>query len=309
MATLTISKEEENRVKGLGFFSNKGTDNFSGRIITGNGKVSSEVLRDVAEAAEKFGNGEVLMTTRLTFECPGIPFENIEPFINFLAEKGLETGGSGKRVRPVVSCKGTTCQYGLIDTYDLSEKIHNRFYKKWHNVNLPHKFKIAVGGCPNNCVKPNLNDLGVIGRKLPKLNEEKCRGCKKCAVEEICAVGAAKVIDGKMVIDKEKCINCGKCIEKCYFKAVDTEKEGYKIYVGGRWGKQISHGKLINKIFESEEEILDTIEKAILLFREEGKMGERFAITIDRIGFDKVEKELLNDDILSRKDEILAREI
>ena len=32
--------------------------------------------------------------------------------------------GTGKKVRPVVSCKGTTCQYGLIDTFGLSEKIH-----------------------------------------------------------------------------------------------------------------------------------------------------------------------------------------
>ena len=32
-----------------------------------------------------------------------------------------------------------------------------------------HKFKIAVGGCPNNCVKPDLNDLGIIGQMVPKL--------------------------------------------------------------------------------------------------------------------------------------------
>ena len=308
MATLTVSKAEEARVKALGFFSNKGTDNFSGRVITKNGKVSAEVLRNVAEAAERFGNGEVLVTTRLTFECPGIPFENIEPFMEFLAEKGLETGGSGKRVRPVVSCKGTTCQYGLIDTYDLSEKIHDEFYTKWHNVNLPHKFKIAVGGCPNNCVKPNLNDLGVIGARVPAINLDKCKSCKKCAVEAVCPVGAAKLVDGTMVVDYDKCINCGRCIEKCYFKAMDTQKQGYKVYVGGRWGKQISHGKLLGKIFTDEAEIMKTIEKAILFFRENGNFGERFAVTVERVGFDKVEKELLSDDILLRKEEILARE-
>ena len=31
MAALTISKEEEQRLKGLGFLNNKGTDNFSAR--------------------------------------------------------------------------------------------------------------------------------------------------------------------------------------------------------------------------------------------------------------------------------------
>ena len=39
-----------------------------------------------------------------------------------------EMGGTGSKVRPVVSCKGTTCQYGLIDTFALSEEIHERFF-------------------------------------------------------------------------------------------------------------------------------------------------------------------------------------
>ncbi len=272
----------------------------SGRVITKNGKVSAEVLRNVAEAAERYGNVEVLVTTRLTLECPGIPFENIEPFMNFLAEKGLETGGSGKRVRPVVSCKGTTCQYGLIDTYDLSEKIHDEFYTKWHDVNLPHKFKIAVGA--------NLNDLGVIGARVPAINLDKCKSCKKCAVEAVCTVGESMLFDWTMVVDYYKCINCGRCIEKCYFKAMDTQKQGYKVYVGGRWCKQISHGKLLGKIFTDEAELMKTKEKARLFFRENWNFGERFAFTVERVGFDKFVKELLSDDILSRKDEILARE-
>ena len=53
MASLTISPAEEKRVKGLGFLSNKGTDNFSGRIITVNGKITAAQQRCIAEAAEK----------------------------------------------------------------------------------------------------------------------------------------------------------------------------------------------------------------------------------------------------------------
>ena len=106
----------------------------------------------------------------------------------YLSDNGLETGGTGSKVRPVVSCKGTTCQYGLIDTYDLSQKLHERFYEGYHSVNLPHKFKIAVGGCPNNCVKPNLNDLGIVGQCVPEVDPAKCRGCKLCQVEKSCPI-------------------------------------------------------------------------------------------------------------------------
>ena len=110
-------------------------------------------------------------------------------------QAGLETGGTGSKVRPVVSCKGTTCQYGLIDTFALSEEIHERFYHGYREVKLPHKFKIAVGGCPNNCVKPDLNDLGIIGQRVPQIDLEKCRGCKVCQIENNCPIGVAKMAD------------------------------------------------------------------------------------------------------------------
>ena len=38
---------------------------------------------------------------------------------------------------------------------------------------------------------------------------------------------------------------------------------------------------------------LDVVEKAILFFRDHGNKGERFAETIERIGFENVEKELI----------------
>ncbi|WP_349772565.1 hypothetical protein [Lacrimispora xylanisolvens] len=54
---------------------------------------------------------------------------------------------------------------------------------------------------------------------------------------------------------------------------------------------------------------MSVVEKTILLFREQGKTGERFADTIERIGFENVEAQLLTDDILSRKQEILDAEL
>lgn len=302
----TIKPEEIKRVKGLGFLHNKGTDLFNGRILTVNGKITAEQTKVIAEAAEKFGNGDVEFTTRLTVEVRGIHFDNIEPFRAYIAKAGLETGGTGALVRPIVSCKGTTCQYGLYDTFALSEQIHERFYKGYHTVKLPHKFKIAVGGCPNNCVKPNLNDLGIVGQMIPDPLQDKCKGCKKCQIEAACPMGAAKLQDGVITFDKEICTNCGRCAQKCPFKVTEHAVPAYRIYIGGRWGKKSAHGQPLSKFFTSEEEVLATVEKAILLFREQGKAGERFADTIARIGFEEVEKQLLADDILERKQEILA---
>lgn len=299
-----VSPEEETRVKALGFLRDKTTlDKFNGRVITRNGKITADEARTIAEAAEMFGSGEVTMTSRLTMEIQGVPFDNIEPLREYLMQAGLETGGTGSKVRPVVSCKGTTCQYGLIDTFGLSEEIHERFFHGYANVKLPHKFKIAVGGCPNNCVKPDLNDLGIIGQRIPQVDMEKCRGCKICRVEKNCPINVAKVVDGKIVIDENSCNHCGRCIGKCPFNAFEDYTNGYRIYIGGRWGKKVAQGRYLEKVFTDKEEVLSVVEKAILLFREQGITGERFADTVARIGFENVQEQLLGDELLSRKEE------
>lgn len=290
-----LPPEEIKRVKGLGCLQDKRYgDVFNVRVITRNGKITNEEQRAIAEAAEKFGNGELTMTTRLTLEIQGVPYANIDPLIAFLAEHHLETGGTGSLVRPVVSCKGTTCQYGLIDTFALSEKIHERFYKGYHNVTLPHKFKIAVGGCPNNCVKPDLNDLGIIGQRVPVFDYSKCRGCKKCQVELSCPMKVAKVENQVLRLNAEECNGCGRCRAKCPFGVTEQYMEGCKIYIGGRWGKKIANGRPLAKLFTSEEEVLDTVERAILFFRDEGITGERFADTVNRLGFEYVQEKLLS---------------
>ncbi len=302
-----VSREEETRVKALGFLKDKRTpDRFNGRVITRNGKITAEEARAIGEAAEMFGSGEVTMTSRLTMEIQGVPFENIEPLRAYLLQAGLETGGTGSKVRPVVSCKGTTCQYGLIDTFSLSEEIHERFFHGYADVKLPHKFKIAVGGCPNNCVKPDLNDLGIIGQRVPQLNPEKCRGCKVCQVESNCPIKVAALKEGKLVIDENACNHCGRCMGKCPFGVIEDYVNGYRIYIGGRWGKKVAQGRYLDKIFTDKEEVLSVVEKAILLFREQGITGERFADTVARIGFEQVQEQLLADDLLARKQENIA---
>lgn len=293
-----LSPEDIKRVKGLGCLQDKRYDDiFNVRVITRNGKITADEQKKIAEAAQRFGTGEVTMTTRLTLEIQGVPYDSIDELREFLAEAGLETGGTGSKVRPVVACKGTTCQYGLIDTFALSQKMHDLYFKGYHDVALPHKFKIAVGGCPNNCVKPDLNDLGIVGQRVPEIDLSKCRGCKVCQVEKGCPIRVAQMEDGKIKIDSDACNHCGRCVNKCPFGAVNESVSGYRIYIGGRWGKKVAQGHMLDKIFVSEDEVLEMAERAILFFRDEGLSGERFADTIDRLGFSYVQDKLLNSKI------------
>ena len=111
--------------------------------------------------------------------------------------------------------------------------------------------------------------------------------------------------DGKLVIDWEKCTNCGKCVGACPFDSVEEKERGFAVYIGGIWGKTQRLGNNIGGVY-SEDEVMKLIEKAILLYRELGKTGERFGRTVERVGVDEFIRQLKSDDVLSRKDEILA---
>ena len=290
---MSITPEDIKRVKVEGFLLNRGTQCFSGRIITENGTLTAGQLICLGEAAREYGSGTVAFTTRMTVEVPGIPYESIPAFQSYIAREGMVTGGTGARVRPVTSCKGTTCVFGLYDTQALARELHQRFYEGCHSLALPHKFKIAVGGCPNNCVKPELNDLGLVGQRVPQYKPELCRGCKKCQVAEACPMKAATLPQGeKMALDAARCNHCGRCASACPFGALACGETRYKVYVGGRWGKEIRIGTPLSTLV-AREEVPAVVERAILLFQREGLPGERFGSTVERLGMARVEAELL----------------
>ena len=136
----------------------------------------------------------------------------------------------------------------------------------------------------------------MIGQRIPIVNASLCRGCTVCQVVKACPIKAAKLVDKKLTLGAE-CNNCGRCRNKCPFGAVPEYTDGYKIFIGGRWGKKFANGRPLRKIFTSEEEVMEVIERAILFFRDEGLSGERFADTINRLGFEYVEDKLIHDKI------------
>lgn len=303
--TPTIGQIKE--VKAAGFLHNRGTSQFSGRVITKSGVLSAQQMEILSQAANKFGSGTLTFTVRLTVEIPGIDFDNIAPFRDFIAQGGMLTGGTGAKVRPVVACKGTTCVFGIYNTQALGDEIHERFFVSYSSVALPHKFKITVGGCPNNCAKPDLNDIGIVGQRVMNLDLGACRGCAKCAVVATCPMGAAEIKDKKLLVNRDICNNCGRCTGKCHFKIAENSVDLYKIYIGGRWGKKIRIGTPLSKLF-TKSEALDVVEKAILLFKSEGENGERFGQTVDRIGVERADKLLIENQLLNNKSRILAGE-
>ena len=304
---MSLTKEEITSVKGRGFLLNRGTECFSGRLVAVAGIYTPDALKAIAECAEKFGNGKVVFTARLSAEIVGIPFDKIPEAERFMAERGLSFGGTGAKVRPITSCKGTTCVFGNIDTHRLAKLLHERFYIGMRELKLPHKFKIGVGGCPNSCMKPSLNDVGIEGCREVIFDSAKCRACKRCAVSEGCPSGAVSFLDGKLSVDSEKCKRCGVCVGKCPFGAVSPEAKAVcRVFVGGTWGKTQRMGTPLDRTF-TEDEIPDVIEKIMLWYKENGYAKERLGATVDRLGTDALLSAISGNDLLERREEIIRK--
>jgi len=260
---------------------------FSVRIISNAGVFSAEKMNYVNEIAQKYGNGTISFTTRLCIEIPMINPEDIDNVKKAITQAGLISGGTGKKVRPVVACKGTVCSHGLIDTQGIANKIKDEFFMK---QTLPSKFKIGLAGCPNNCTKACLNDLGFMGQAYVSFDRKKCVSCGKCI--SVCRAKALSIENKKLLFDKDKCVNCGSCSTVCPFNAMTVVKQGISVYIGGRFGRSYRIGDKLDDLY-APEDALKITEKVIDYYKTNGKQGERFAFMIERIGVDKVKKEIL----------------
>lgn len=156
-----MNEERINQLRSRGIMLQRDGVNFSVRIGTTGGQFTAAELRDAAELCEKFGCGEVHLTTRQAVEIHHVPGGRIDEFISAYEKTSLKSARSGARVRTVVSCPGNrVCKFAGIDSQMIAQEIDSRFGE---TANLPSKIKISVAGCKNCCTRATYNDIGVVG--------------------------------------------------------------------------------------------------------------------------------------------------
>jgi anaerobic sulfite reductase subunit C len=214
------------------------------RIRVPGGHLDVKYLEVLKEVADKYGNGTVHMTTRQGFEIPDIDLDMvdevnkiIQPVIQGLninqaePDKGYPAAGT----RNIASCIGNrVCPFANYDTTALAQRIEKAVFPNDYHV------KIAVTGCPNDCIKAHMNDFGILGMTHVQYDPYRCVGCVACVANcKKRATGALKLENFKVVRDHEKCIGCGECVNKCPTNAwTRSEKKYYKLVIMGRTGKK-----------------------------------------------------------------------
>lgn len=282
-----VNAKRQKELKSLGILLQNDKEHFAIRFLSRAGNYTAEELNNLSKLAKKYGRGYIGTTTRLQVEIPWIKDEDVEKVIEEAKALGLRHGGTGQKVRPLVSCKGTVCLHGNINTQEICRQLEDKYF----GTDTPHKCKIGVVGCANNCAKANINDIGIMGRTIPQFDLGKCVGCGLCV--NACRQKALKVVDKKIVYNEKLCVNCGGCFRACMTKAIVPKEKGAEIFVGGRFGRGIRIGDSLGKIFK-EEEIVFVVDKIMEYYREIGNKGERISAVMDRIGKDTFINNLLD---------------
>ena len=251
-----------------GFMRQKQKNNFSLRLRVVGGNLTAKQLATIAEVSDKYGEGYVHLTSRQSVEIPFIKLDDIDEVKAALAAGDTEPGVCGPRVRTITACQGAAvCPSGCIDTYALAKELDERYFAR----ELPHKFKFGITGCQNNCLKSEENDVGIKGGIKVKWREADCIHCGVCA--KACRRNAITIEDGEIKVDESLC--------------------NYIVSFGGLFGNTINKGETIIPFIEDKETLMKICDAAIIFFEKNANAGERFKFTIDRVGREKFEKEIL----------------
>ena len=124
------------------------------------GLTNPRELRAIADVVEKFNAPMVKVTGGQRLDIFGIRKEDLPAVWVDLNAAGMVSGHAyGKSLRTVKTCVGSEwCRFGTQDSTGLGVQIEQSTWGSW----MPHKFKIAVSGCPRNCAEATIKDFGII---------------------------------------------------------------------------------------------------------------------------------------------------
>ncbi len=124
------------------------------------GVTNPRELRAIADVSEKYEARLIKVTGGQRLDIFGIKKEDLPAVWADLNAAGMVSGHAyAKALRTVKTCVGSEwCRFGTQDSTGLGIKTEKMTWGSF----MPHKFKIAVSGCPRNCAEATIKDFGII---------------------------------------------------------------------------------------------------------------------------------------------------
>ncbi|MBP1700028.1 MAG: sulfite reductase, assimilatory type [Deltaproteobacteria bacterium] len=134
------------------------------------GVVTPQLLRKLADVAEKYGAKALKITGATRIAIIGLKEEDIDAV---WIDLGMSAGAAvGLCVRSIRACPGTTyCKLGKQDALGVGLALD----EKYHGSTLPNKLKMSVSGCFLNCTESWVRVGGNVGSQ-PRIGKELAKG-------------------------------------------------------------------------------------------------------------------------------------
>ncbi len=126
------------------------------------GELTLVAARALADAAERFGDGIVYLTTDQNAEVHGVAESDVARAEDAFDAAGLRLRGRGG-IADVLSCVGLEyCPLAVAGSMTMGEEIAHAMMPLRDDPRYAD-FRIHVSGCPHSCAKHQVADLGLAG--------------------------------------------------------------------------------------------------------------------------------------------------
>ena len=124
------------------------------------GVTNAAELRAIADVVDRYDIPSVKITGGQRIDLLGVRKEDLPAVWGDLNRAGMVSGHAyAKGLRTVKTCVGSEwCRFGTQDSTGLGIQLEKMTWGSW----TPHKFKMAVSGCPRNCAEATIKDFGVV---------------------------------------------------------------------------------------------------------------------------------------------------
>jgi sulfite reductase beta subunit-like hemoprotein len=122
------------------------------------GRLPLELMHKVHDLAARYGL-DIYLSTLQNLRLLNVPQSAAAEIKESLAALGADFKAPGKFPIPRVCVGNPHCNLGLIDTWELSEKILARFANR---EKTKAKLKIAISGCILSCSGTRTSDIGIV---------------------------------------------------------------------------------------------------------------------------------------------------
>lgn len=186
------------------------------------------------------------------------------------------------------------CRSQIIDVRDIKRRVDKKLRKLKvtemvadmlpddERIMAHHRFTVSISGCPNACTAPEVRPFGVHGISRPMIVAGvECTQCWACV--DRCRRGAIVIRDGGPKINVHLCDMCENCVKVCPTGKLVSERKGFRILVGGKFGRFHQVGYELYKMANIDE-LMAAIEASIKTIKEEAVGEESLTSIINRIG-------------------------